>query len=186
MEQKHNEKHENRYARSIERLNEAVKMEIATSLQYMYFHVHFEDAGYEYLAKLMKHTSITEMRHIEELSERIMYLEGDVEMNPVEKTLQITNVSEALTFAMNVEQTTIDKYNEWSRLCSAEDDAVTHRIFQNLAEQEEEHLDMFRTELQNMKDYGEQTYLALQSIAHSKALAKESEHKTHEHAHDEE
>ena len=178
MEQK------NKYAKSIERLNEAVRLEIATSLQYMYFHVHFEDAGYEYLARMMKQTSIAEMRHIEELSERIMYLEGDVDMNPFEKTLQITNVSEALTFAMNVEQSTIDKYNEWSRLCSAEDDAITHKMFQTLAEQEEEHLDMFRTELQNMKDYGEQNYLALQSIAHSKAVVKEQKEKAYHHRED--
>ncbi|MCH5331258.1 MAG: bacterioferritin [Alistipes sp.] len=174
------EQQEKKYAKSIDRLNEAVRMEIASTLQYMYFHVHFEDAGYEYLAKLMKQTSISEMRHIEELSERIMYLEGDVDMNPLEKTVSITNVSEALTFAMNIEQSTIDKYNEWSRLCSAEDDAVTHRIFQNLAEQEEEHLDIFRTELQNMKDYGEQNYLALQSIAHSKSIV--SSHDGH-HSH---
>lgn len=177
MEQKNNKK----YAKSIERLNEAVRMEIATSLQYMYFHVHFEDSGYEYLARLMKMTSIAEMRHIEELSERIMYLEGDVDMNPLEKTHPITKPAEALTFAMNVEQSTIDKYNEWSRLCSAEDDAITHKMFQTLAEQEEEHLDIFRTELQNLKDYGEQSYLALQSIAHSKATVKELKEREHHH-----
>lgn len=170
-----------KYAKSIERLNEAVKMEIATSLQYMYFHVHFEDAGYEYLAKLMKQTSIAEMRHIEELSERIMYLEGDVDMNPLEPTQPITKPVEALTFAMNVEQSTIDRYNEWSRLCSAEDDAITHKMFQTLAEQEEEHLDIFRTELQNLKDYGEQQYLSLQSIAHSKAVVKELKEREHHH-----
>ncbi|MBP3482268.1 MAG: DUF2202 domain-containing protein [Alistipes sp.] len=163
---------QNKYAKSIERLNEAVRMEIATSLQYMYFHVRFEDAGYEYLAKLMKRTSIAEMRHIEELSERIMYLQGDVDMNPIEPTRAIHGVSDALRFAMTIEQNTIDKYNEWSRLCSAEDDTVTHRIFQNLTVQEEEHLDMFRTELQNMEDYGEQQYLALQSIAHSKEIVE--------------
>lgn len=163
----------NKYAKSVERLNEAVRMEIATTLQYMYFHVHFEDAGYEYLARLMKQASISEMRHIEQLSERIMYLEGDVDMNPLEPTHPINKVTEALTFAMNIEQSTIDKYNEWSRLCSAEDDAITHKIFQNMSEQEEQHLDMFRTELQNMKDYGEKNYLALQSIAHSKASVKE-------------
>lgn len=162
-----------KYAKSIDRLNEAVRLEIATSLQYMYFHVHFEDSGYEYLAKLMRQASIAEMRHIEELAERIMYLEGDVDMNPLDRTQPITNVSEALKFAMDVEQSTIDKYNEWSRLCSAEDDAVTHKIFQTLSEQEEQHLDMFRTELQNMEDYGEQNYLSLQSIAHSKAIVKE-------------
>ena len=176
MEQKNN-----KYVKSIERLNEAVRMEIATSLQYMYFHVHFEDAGYEYLARLMKMTSIAEMRHIEELSERIMYLEGDVDMNPAERTLPITKPAEALTFAMNVEQSTIDKYNEWSRLCSAEDDAITHKMFQTLAEQEEEHLDIFRTELQNLKDYGETNYLALQSIAHSKSTVKELKERAHHH-----
>lgn len=171
-----------KYAKSIERLNEAVRLEIATTLQYMYFHVHFEDAGYEYLARLMKMTSIAEMRHIEELSERIMYLEGDVDMNPAEATRQITDPVEALTFSMNVEQSTIDKYNEWSRLCSAEDDAITHKMFQTLAEQEEEHLDIFRTELQNLKDYGEKNYLALQSIAHSKATVKElKEREEHQH-----
>lgn len=175
------EQQKNKYAKSIERLNEAVRMEIATTLQYMYFHVHFEDAGYEYLAKMMKQSAITEMRHIEELSERIMYLEGDVDMNPLEKTVKITKVAEALTFSMNIEQSTVDKYNEWSRLCSAEDDAVTHRLFQNLSVQEEEHLDMFRTELQNLKDYGEQYYLSLQSIAHSKAVVKEQKEKAHHH-----
>lgn len=49
---------------------------IATSLQYMYFHVHFEDAGYEYLSKKMRMISIAEMRHSEELSDRILFLQG--------------------------------------------------------------------------------------------------------------
>ena len=172
-----------RYQKSIDRLNGAVQLEIAKTLQYMYFHVHFEDAGYEYLAQIMKQASISEMRHIETLAERIMYLEGDVSMNQSDKTAQITNPSEALTFAMDTEQSTIDKYNEWSRLCSDEDDAITHKLFQALVEQEEEHLDIFRTELQNLKDYGEQNYLALQSIAHSKQVVKDYK-KEHEHHQD--
>ena len=40
----------NKYQRSIDCLNDAVGKEISTSLQYMYFHVHMEDAGYEYLS----------------------------------------------------------------------------------------------------------------------------------------
>lgn len=72
---------------------------------------------------------------------------------------------------MTLEQRTIDSYNEWGRLCAAEDDQVTHKLFQDLAKEEEEHLDMFRTEMDNMLNYGEQ-YLALQSIAHSKAMLK--------------
>lgn len=35
---------DNKYAKSIALLNDALRKEIATSLQYMYFHVRLEDA----------------------------------------------------------------------------------------------------------------------------------------------
>ena len=161
---------ENKYQKSIDMLNDAVRKEIASSLQYMYFHVHLEDAGYEYLARYLHKVSIAEMRHIEMLAERIMFLEGDVDMNPHEPTRRITDVSEMLGFAMKIEQSTIDSYNEYSRIASEAGDSVTHRMFQDLVADEEEHLDNFRTELQNMKDYGEM-YLTMQSVARSKEIA---------------
>ena len=78
------------YDRSVGLLNDAVGKEIATSLQYMYFHTHFEDARYRYLSRIMRETSITEMQHIEELADRILYLEGDVDMNPQFRTRQVS------------------------------------------------------------------------------------------------
>ena len=146
---------ENKYQKSIDRLNQAIGKEIATTLQYLYFHVHFEDDGYEYFSKMMKQTSITEMFHTDKIADRILFLQGEVEM----------------MLSMTLEQRTVDSYNEWARLCAAEDDQITHKLFQDLAKEEEEHLDMFRTEMENMLNYGEQ-YLALQSIAHSKEITK--------------
>ena len=143
---------ENKYQKSIDRLNQAIGKEIATTLQYLYFHVHFEDDGYEYFSKMMKQTSITEMFHTDKIADRILFLQGE-------------------EFSMTLEQRTVDSYNEWARLCAAEDDQITHKLFQDLAKEEEEHLDMFRTEMENMLNYGEQ-YLALQSIAHSKEITK--------------
>ena len=151
---------ENKYQKSIDRLNQAIGKEIATTLQYLYFHVHFEDDGYEYFSKMMKQTSITEMFHTDKIADRILFLQGEVR-----------DVKEALEFSMTLEQRTVDSYNEWARLCAAEDDQITHKLFQDLAKEEEEHLDMFRTEMENMLNYGEQ-YLALQSIAHSKEITK--------------
>jgi bacterioferritin len=72
---------------------------------------------------------------------------------------------------MTLEQRTVDTYNEYARLCATEDDQLTHKLFQDLSHDEEEHVDRFRTERDNMLDYGEQ-YLALQSIAHSRAITK--------------
>ena len=171
---------EGHYRRSIELLNDAVGKEIATSLQYMYFHNHFEDARYRYLSRIMRETSIAEMRHIEELADRILYLEGDVDMNPQFRTRQVSEPAEALQFAMELEQNTIDKYNEASRIASECGDAVTHKMFQNLIAEEEQHLDTFRTELQNLKDYGDD-YLAMQSVAGSRHAAKELRRSRHKH-----
>lgn len=162
----------NKYQKSIDLLNDALGKEIATSLQYMYFHVHFEDAGYEYLSKKMRMISIAEMRHSEELSDRILFLQGDVNMNPSFTTRQITDPKEMFRFSMQLEQSTIDSYNDAARIAAEADDSVTHKMFQDLAVEEEEHLDYFRNELQNLFDYGDKEYLALQSFARSKAEAE--------------
>ncbi len=66
--------------KSIELLNKAVADELATVHQYMYFHVHLDDQGFDPLAKLFKRTAIVEMGHVEKLAERILFLKGDVEM----------------------------------------------------------------------------------------------------------
>ena len=159
-------KTQNKYQVSIDLLNDAVGKEIATSLQYMYFHTHFEDDRYQYLSKIMREISIAEMRHIEEFSDRIMFLQGDVDMNASKEMLRL---------AMQLEQSTIDSYNEASRIAAEHKDAVTHKMFQDIIVEEEEHLDTFRTELQHMLDYGEE-YLALQSAAGSKHTAKSFKH----------
>lgn len=162
---------ENKYQKSIDRLNEAIGKEIATTLQYLYFHVHFEDDGYEFFSKLMKQSAMAEMLHVDRIADRILFLQGEVEMKPAFEVRKIRDVREAMEFSMTLEQRTVDSYNEWGRLCAAEDDQITHKLFQDLAKEEEEHLDMFRTEMDNLFNYGEQ-YLALQSIAHSKAMLK--------------
>ena len=63
-------------------------------------------------------------------------------------------------------------YNDAARIAAEADDSVTHKMFQDLAVEEEEHLDYFRNELQNLFDYGDKEYLALQSFARSKAEAE--------------
>ena len=107
-----------RFQQSIDLLNDAVGKEIATSLQYMYFHSHFEDARYRYLSRIMREISIAEMQHIEELADRILYLEGDVDMNPQFRTRQVSEPAGALQFAIELEQKTIEAYNKASRTAS--------------------------------------------------------------------
>ncbi len=161
-----------RYQISIDLLNDAIGREIATTLQYMYFHARFEDARYRHLSRIMREVAIAEMRHTEAFSDRIFFLEGDVNMNAAFQSRQMSDTAEMLQFAMQLEQSTIDFYNEASRIAAEYKDAVTHKMFQDIIVEEENHLDTFRTELQNLRDYGE-NYLALQSVAGSKHAAKD-------------
>ena len=165
----------NKYQVSIDLLNDAVGKEIATSLQYMYFHTHFEDDRYQYLSKIMREISIAEMRHIEEFSDRILFLQGDVDMNASFRTKQVTDVKEMLRLAMQLEQSTIDSYNEASRIAAEHTMASSPAALMDIIVEEEQHLDTFRTELQNLIDYGEE-YLALQSAAGSKHTSKSFNH----------
>lgn len=170
--------HDNQFC--IDLLNDAIRREIATSLQYMYFHARFEDDRYQHLARIMREVGIAEMRHIEEFSDRIFFLEGDVDMNAGFQTRQMEDPAEILRFSMQLEQSTIDFYNEASRLASEHKDAVTHKMFQDIIVEEERHMDTFRTELENIEEFGDQ-YLALQSVAGSKAAARELHKSRMEH-----
>lgn len=68
------------HPKSIELLNKAVADELSAVHQYMYFHFHCDDQGYDLLSNLFKRTAIAEMLHIEKLADRILFLKGEVEM----------------------------------------------------------------------------------------------------------
>ena len=130
-----------------------------------------EDAGYEYLAKYMFKVSISEMHHAEHIAERILFLGGDADMNPCDPTRQLTDVGDMLQLAVKLETSTVESYNAATRESAAMGDTVTSRMFQDMASEEEHHLDDFRTEMKNLQEYGE-LYLTMQSVGRSKERAK--------------
>ena len=77
------------YEKSIELLNKAVADELYAVHQYMYFHFHCEDQGYDLLGGLFFRTAIEEMGHIELCAERIIFLGGEVEMVAAEEVKKI-------------------------------------------------------------------------------------------------
>ncbi len=158
---------EPKYTRSIELLNKAIAGENTASLQYMLFHFICEDRGYRPLAKYFKKTAIEEMRHIEELAERVLFLEGEVKMVLAKAVKNFNKVEEMLDYARQLEVDTIESYNAWSKETAELGDAVTHKLFQDLTGQEEGHMDQFRLEMDNMKEYGD-NYLALQVVENLK------------------
>ncbi|GIV34497.1 MAG: bacterioferritin [Chitinophagales bacterium] len=160
-----------KYKKSIELLNRAVADELAAIHQYMYFHFHCDDQGYDLLANLFKMTAITEMTHVEKLAERILFLKGDVKMNAAHAVKAVKNVKEMLELARQMEEDSAKEYNQWANECAEHADAVSRQLFESLVADEEKHYDNFDKELDNINQFGSE-YLALQSIERSKTISK--------------
>ena len=156
--------------RSIELLNRTVAEELSAVHQYMYFHFHCDDQGYDLLATLFKKTAIEEMLHVENASERILFLGGEVEMAASEEVQKIHDVRQMLERAAAMEDMSVKFYNESANECGANADSATKRIFEDLVADEERHFDQYSTEMENLDKFGER-YLVLQSIERSRSMS---------------
>jgi bacterioferritin len=155
------------HEKSIGLLNRAAHDELAAVHQYMYFHFHCDDQGYDLLAALFKTTAIEEMRHIERLADRILFLKGDVELVASHEVKTLHDVREMLELARSMEEQSAADYNKWANECGAHADATSKKLFEDLVADEERHYDQYDTEIENMAKFGDD-YLALQSIERSK------------------
>ena len=158
------------HEKSIDLLNKAVADELSAVHQYMYFHFHCDDQGYDLLSNLFKRTAIAEMLHIERLADRILFLKGEVEMTASSAVQKKQNVEEMLTMAAKMEEESAKEYNLWANECSKNADSVSKQLFEGLVSEEEVHYNQYDTELDNLKKFGDR-YLALQSIERSKNRA---------------
>ena len=155
------------HEKSIELLNQAVGDELAAVHQYMYWHFHCDDQGFDLLAGLFKRTAIEEMIHIEKIAERILFLKGDVEMVASEPVHKETDVQKMLKMAAGMEEKSALDYNRMAMECAQNADSQSKQLFEELVADEERHFDQYDTELDNLARFGKD-YLALQSIERSK------------------
>ena len=134
--------------RVIELLNQARAHELGVISQYMIHHYELEDKDYGKLASTLKEIAITEMKHAEKLSDRILFLNGEPISRPAGESVKGQEIPDMLKTDIALEANTIALYNEAAVLCSAEKDQVSKDLFEELLRQEEGHLDTF----ENIRD----------------------------------
>ncbi|HPC74047.1 MAG TPA: ferritin-like domain-containing protein [Syntrophales bacterium] len=131
-------------------LNQSIAMEMQVSIQYMWQHVQWSGATHFAVKDELKKIAIEEMKHAEEIAERLFYLGGIPTTKPtpvfVGKTLK-----EMLKQDRKDEEGTIKLYRQVIELAQKEKDHTTARIFRRLLQEEEEHLDTFQGLLEGMK-----------------------------------
>ncbi|MCX6358381.1 MAG: ferritin-like domain-containing protein [Armatimonadetes bacterium] len=155
---------------SIALLNAAAADELTAVHQYMYFHFHCNDQGYDLLAGLFRRTAIEEMLHIERLAERILFLKGDVKLVPSAEVQAVTDVRQMLQISRDMEENSAVAYGKWANECGGRGDSASKQLFESLVLDEERHYGSFDTELGNLERFGDK-YLALQSMERSRAVA---------------
>lgn len=159
------------YEKSVELLNKAAADELYAVHQYMYFHFHCEDQGYDLLAALFIRTAIEEMGHIERCAERIIFLGGDVDMVAANEVKKEKDVKKMLEQARQMEENSVKDYNIWANECSTNNDAGSRQVFEGLVADEERHYSQYDDEVLKIEKFGE-SYLALHSMEGSRSAAE--------------
>lgn len=146
----------------IEYLNKALKLELTTVNQYFLHARMFKDWGLARLAKIEYEESIDEMKHADELIERILFLNGLPNLQDLDKLYIGETVKECLEADLNAEQRAHPVYIEGIQYCEAARDFVSREIFVRILESEEEHIDHLETQLDLIAKIGEERYMQSQ------------------------
>ncbi len=123
-------------------LNRAIAREIQVSIQYIWQHIRATGIESLEFADRVKGIAIQEMKHAEDIAERLDYLGGDPTTQPapikVGKTLE-----EMIRNDIEAEEEAISLYREIIKTAVEEGDYVTERLFKQILQDEEEHHDEF-------------------------------------------
>ncbi len=147
----------------IEQLNAALKHELGAVNQYWLHYRLTEDWGFTKLAKKEREESIEEMQHADKLVARIIFLEGLPNMQTIAPLRIGQNIKEVLEADLAAEYEARTLYADSREICRAAGDYVSMKIFEELLEDEEGHIDFLETQLELLKSMGEQNYMQLQS-----------------------
>lgn len=126
----------------LDMLNQAVARELQVSIQYMYQHIQAMGISGATVEDTFKQIAITEMKHAEQIGERLWYLGGTPTTKPDPINVG-ASVKEMLQFDVKAEEEAISLYKAIIRLADSEGDDTTRLMFEDILEVEEEHHDTF-------------------------------------------
>lgn len=142
----------------IEYLNKGLRSELTAINQYWLHYRILDDWGYKELAKKWREESIEEMSHADKFVTRILFLEGFPNMQSLDPLRIGENVEEILKADLAAELGARALYLEAAKYCDSVNDRVSKQLFEELAADEEGHIDFLETQLDLVSQVGIQLY----------------------------
>jgi bacterioferritin len=146
-------------AKVIEYLNKALYNELTAINQYFLHAKMLKNWGFNELAKHEYEESIDEMKHADKLSERILFLDGLPNFQALGKLRIGEAPREILECDLALEQEAVPLLREAIKHCETVADYVSRKLFADILDSEEEHIDWLETQLSLIGRIGEPNYL---------------------------
>jgi bacterioferritin len=143
-------------------LNDLLTNELTAINQYFVHSKMCENWGYGRLAAKLREESIDEMRHADEIIGRILFLEGVPNLQKLNKLHVGETVREQLESDLQLEYAAIAFLNAGIATARAAADNATEYMFTKILVAEESHTDWIESQLELIRQVGEQNYLAQQ------------------------
>ena len=143
----------------IDHLNKVLKNELTAINQYFLHARMFKDWGYASLNEYEYHESIDEMKHADQLIERILFLEGLPNLQHLGALRIGENPHEIFKADLALEMDALPDLKAAIKCCEEVEDFVSRELFRSILSSEEEHVDWLETQLGLIDSLGLENYL---------------------------
>ena len=146
----------------IDILNEVLTAELTSINQYFVHGEMCENWGYERLHKVIRKHSIGEMKHAEEVIERVLFLDGVPNVQRLGKINIGEDVLEVLKSDYALELEALPRLQQGIELCREAGDNNSRHLLEEILHDEEEHVDWLEAQQTAIQQMGLPAYLAEQ------------------------